>query len=96
MATHYYSEDELRTIENIKMGIENCLFQVPQMIVEAMQKFFGDAKLTLCEETPKEGTFTIHCESDKWSASKYHRIFVFTYAQHSQKEYKVIEVQEIK
>lgn len=93
--TQYYSEEEMRTIELIKHGIENCLFQTPKMLAEALSKYFGDAEITFKENTPKENTITFHCISSKWSANKYHRIFVVTYERYNEKEFKALEIQEI-
>lgn len=93
--TQYYTEDDLRTIELIKAGLENCLFKVPQMLAEAFSKYFGDANITMHENTPKENTITIHCKNTKWSSNNYHRIFVIIYERYNEKWFKVIKVQEI-
>lgn len=97
MATtkHYTTEEDSRTIELIKAGIENCLFQVPTMIAEALSKYFGDADISLQDKAPKENTMTIHCRSSKWSSNQYHRIFVVIYEKYNEREFKVLEIQEI-
>ena len=97
MATtqHYTTEEDSRTIELIKVGIENCLSQTPTMLAEALSKYFGDAEITFKENTPKENTITFHCINSKWSANKYHRIFVVTYDKYNEKEFKAIEIREI-
>lgn len=97
MATtqQYTTEEDSRTIELIKAGIENCLFQVPTMLAEALSKYFGDADISLQDKTPKENTMTIHCVSSKWSTTKYHRIFVVIYERYNEKEFKALEIREI-
>ena len=95
MAQKYYSEEEMRTIDLIKQGTENCLFTTPLMVVDAMKKFFGDADVSIKENTPNKNAFTIHCKSARWSSTKYHRIFIFTFCKVNDRENKIIATTEV-